>query len=120
MAIAKFSVPEKVMEQQLGLLEKASKKGKVKIGINEVTKAAERGTAKLVLIAEDVSPEEIVMHLPLICNEKKIPCSFVKTKKILGEKAGVKISTSAVAIIDEGEAKKELAELAKKIEGLKK
>jgi len=120
MAIADFSVPEKIAEQQLSLLEKSSKKGKVKVGVNEVTKAIERGTAKLVLIAEDVSPEEIVMHLPLICKEKQIPYSFVKTKKALGEKTGLGVGTSAAAITNEGEAKKELAELVKKIQGLKK
>ena len=116
----KFSVPKELVAEQLEFVEKARKKGKVKCGINEVTKAIERGSAKLVLIAEDVSPAEIVMHLPLICNEKKIPCSFVKTKKELGEKAGISVGTAAVAITDEGDAKKEIAEIAKQIADLKK
>ena len=52
------------------VVEKARKTGKVEKGTNEVTKAVERGTAKLVVYATDVEPKEIVMHLPIICKEK--------------------------------------------------
>ena len=118
--LVKFEVPEKLMVEQLDLVEKAKGKGKIRIGVNEVTKAVERGVAKLVLIAQDVSPPEVVMHLPLLCKEKNIPCSVVKTKKQLGEKAGISVNTAAVAIVDEGEAKKELQEIAKKLSELAK
>ena len=84
----KFSVPEDLKTKQKELLGKIKKTGKVKIGANEATKAAERGTAKLIVLAEDVSPPEIVMHLPIICKEKNIPISFAGTKKQLGEKVG--------------------------------
>ena len=47
--------------------------GRLKKGSNEVTKAAERGTAKLVIMAENVNPGELLAHIPLICEEKKIP-----------------------------------------------
>ena len=116
----KFEVPEKLMQEELALVEKAKVKGKIKVGVNEVTKAIERGVAKLVLIARDVSPPEIVMHLPLLCKEKNIPCSVVQTKKDLGEKTGIAVSTSAIAIVDEGDAKKELADVVKKITELAK
>ena len=118
--LVKFEVPDKLMKEQLDLVEKAKKKGKVKVGVNEVTKAVERGVAKLVLIAQDVQPVEIVMHLPLLCKEKNIPCSVVRTRKELGEKTGIAVSTAAVAIIDEGEAKKELQDIAKALAGLAK
>ncbi|MDD5148277.1 MAG: 50S ribosomal protein L7Ae [Candidatus ainarchaeum sp.] len=120
MALAKFSVPEKLAQQQLSLLERVKKKGKVRIGVNEVTKAVERGDAKIVFIAEDVSPAEIVMHIPLVCDEKKIPFTFVRTKKELGEKAGIAVGTAAIAIVDEGDLKKEVAEIAKTVSELRK
>ena len=60
------------------------------------------------------------MHLPLLCEEKKIPYSYVSTKKELGQKAGIEVGTSSIAVIDEGDNKKELTELAKKLEELKK
>lgn len=111
----KFSVPEELRARQAGLLEKIRKSGKVRIGANEATKAAERGVAKLIVIAEDVSPPEIVMHLPLICREKNIPYSYVSTKKGLGQYVGIEVGTAAIAVLDEGEVKKEFAEFTKKL-----
>ena len=116
----KFEVPEKLALETLSFVEKAKKKGKVKIGVNEVTKAVERGTAKLVLIAKDVDPAELVMHLPLICGEKNVPFSYINTKKELGEKVGISVGTASIAVTDEGEAKSELDEIAKKLAELKK
>ena len=60
------------------------------------------------------------MHLPLLCKEKNIPCTFVAAKKDLGEKAGLNVGTSAVAITDEGDLKKELEEILKKLKDLEK
>ena len=115
----KFSVPKELAERQLNVIEKVKKSGKIKVGVNEVTKAVERQSAKFVFIAEDVIPAEIVMHLPVICKEKKIPFSFVGSKKDLGEKAGLEVGTSAIAIMDEGDAKNDLETLAKQVSELK-
>lgn len=111
-----FSVSEELAAEQLRLLQRISESGKLRIGVNEVTKSIERGEAKLVLIAQDVEPKEIVMHIPLICDEKGITYSFVKTKKELGEKAGLNVAASSVAIAEPGNAAKELAEVIKKIQ----
>ena len=85
-------------------IEKARKTGKIEKGINEVTKSVERGTAKLVVIAKDVQPAEIVRHIPILCKEKKIPCEEADSKEKLGIAAGIKVPCSAVAIIEAGEA----------------
>ena len=116
----KFSVPEDLKTKQKELLGKIKKTGKVKIGANEATKAAERGTAKLIILAEDVSPPEIVMHLPLICKEKNIPIRFAGTKKALGETVGLSVGTAALAITDEGDTKKDFDDLVKKIQQIAK
>jgi large subunit ribosomal protein L7Ae len=68
----KFNVPKEIADRQLSIIEKVHKTGKIRVGINEVTKAIERQTAKFVFIAGDVQPAEIVMHLPVICKEKKV------------------------------------------------
>ena len=115
-----FEVSKELQEKQLMLLEKLKKGGKIKVGVNEATKMVERGTAKLVIIAKDVQPLELVMHLPLICRKKNIPYSFVQAKKELGERAGLSVGTSAVAIVDEGESKKELEDIVKKVKELAK
>ena len=89
----------------LEIIEIARTSGKISKGANEVTKAVEKGQAKLVVYAADVNPKEIIMHLPLLCKEKNIPCFSVAKKEDLGAAAGLALSTAAVAIVKEGEAK---------------
>ncbi len=114
----KIKVPEELKQKQLLILDKIRKSGKIRVGTNECTKAIERGSAKLILIAEDVTPPEVVMHLPILCKEKNIPYTYVSTKKELGEKAGIKVGSSAIAIIEEGDTKKDLVDLVKKLKEL--
>ena len=116
----RFEVPEELQQEALALLEKARETGKIKKGTNETTKAVERGLAKLVYIAMDVDPPEIVAHLPLLCEEKNIPYVYVKSKEELGKAAGIDVAAASAAIINEGEAKKDLEELIKKVSALKK
>jgi|SRR3989344_2641300 len=93
------------------IIEKAKKTGKVDKGVNEVTKAIELGVAKLVVYAKDVEPKEIVAHLPIIAKEKGIPCIEVDSKQKLGLAVGIGVKAAAVAIIDAGEAKSDIAHL---------
>ena len=90
--------------------------GKIRKGTNEVTKAIERGEAKLVVIAKDVTPPEITMHLPLIAEEKGIAAVIVPKKDDLGAAAGLDLGTVAVAIVKEGDAKKLIQEFGGKTE----
>ena len=99
------------MEQVYEIVEVARKSGKIKRGCNEVTKAIEKGKAKFVAYAADISPKEIVMHLPLLCKEKEIPCKEVPSKTELGAAAGIPLGTAAVAVIQEGESKALIAAL---------
>ncbi|MBT3416796.1 50S ribosomal protein L7ae [Candidatus Woesearchaeota archaeon] len=93
-------------------IELAKKTGKIKKGANEVTKVIEKGTAKLVVIAEDVSPKEIVMHLEPLCKEKNIPYIAVPVKEDLGAAAGLRVGTASVAVVKEGESKNIIKELS--------
>ena len=88
------------------IVEKARKTGKVEKGTNEVTKAIERGTAKLVVYASDVSPKEIIQHIPMLCKEKKILCKEVDSKQKLGIAVGLKVACSSIAVINLGDADK--------------
>lgn len=112
----KFSVSEDLRSLQDETLKKIAKSGKIKIGINEVTKTIERNTAKLVVIAEDVTPVEIVMHIPVIAKEKNIPFSYVKTKEDLGKAVGISAKASCIAVMDAGVVNKELQSLIGKIQ----
>lgn len=93
------------------IIEKARKSGKVEKGTNEVTKAIERGVAKLVVYAGDVEPKEIVAHLSVLCKEKGIKCVEADSKQKLGISVGIKVSTSSVAVIEAGDADKDIAAL---------
>ncbi len=114
-----IKLPEEQINKVYELVEVARSTGKIKKGTNETTKAAERGLAKLVIIAEDVDPKEIVMHLPILCKEKNIPYVYVPSKKDLGAAAGLRVQAASVAIVDAGEGKQLLQEIIEAIEKLK-
>lgn len=97
----------------LQAIEVAKSSGKIKKGTNEVTKAIEKGNAKLVVYAKDTQPAEIIMHLPILAKEKGIPCVEVDSREELGSAAGLALPTSSVAIVQEGEAKKIISQIAK-------
>lgn len=100
-----------VTEKALEAIEVAKNTGKIKKGVNEATKALERGTAKLVVYAKDVQPAELTMHFKALAQEKEIPCIEVASKEELGTAAGLGVPTTAVAIVNEGEAKKLVEEI---------
>ena len=101
------------MEDIYSIVEKARKTGKIEKGTNEVTKAIERGTAKLVVYASDVEPKEIVQHLPILCKEKNILCREVDSKQKLGIAAGLPVSASSLVVIEFGDAEKDILALKK-------
>lgn len=115
----RFETPKEIADKALKALEAAKGTGRIAKGTNEVTKAVERGQAKLVIMAEDVQPEEILAHMPILCDEKSVPYIYVPTKVDLGSAAGVKICASA-AVVEPGEAKEIVAEIAGKFGSLKK
>lgn len=110
-AYVKFQTPKELSDKVLQAVEIARNTGKIRKGTNESTKAVERGDAKLLVIAEDIDPEEIVMHLPSLCDEKKIPYAYVPNKSELGRAAGIDVSSAAVCIVDPGEGKDLLKEI---------
>ncbi len=100
----KFETPEDLVSPILEALRVAATSGKVKKGTNEATKAIERGSSKLIVIAEDVEPPEVVAHLPILCEEQGAAFVFVPTKQELGNSLGIEITSAAAAILDAGDA----------------
>jgi large subunit ribosomal protein L7Ae len=115
----KFETPKEVSEAAYEVLRQASRSGKVRKGTNETTKAVERGVAKLVVIAEDVQPPEVVAHLPLLCEEKKIPYVFVPNKDQIGPAIGINVSTAAAAVVDAGEGQQILDQVTQELARVK-
>ena len=63
-------------------------------------------------MAEDVEPQEILMHIPKLCDQKKITYSYVPTKLDLGKAVGINVPCSAVAIEKAGEAESAIKSIA--------
>ena len=119
-AFIKFEQSKDLTDKVYEAIELSRNSGKIRRGINETTKAIERGIAKLVVVAEDVTPEEILMHLPMLCKEKQVTFAYVPSKLELGKASGIEVPTASIAIVEEGEAKKQISDLSAKIKGLMK
>jgi len=115
----KFDVPENLVSPIYEALRVASETGKVKKGTNEATKAIERGVSKLIIIAEDVEPPEVVAHLPILCEERGAAYAFVPNKQELGKALGIEVTSAAAAILDSGDAQHIIDEVVASIEKIK-
>ncbi len=116
----RFEVPKELAEKVYEAVEAARDSGKIRKGTNEATKAIERGKAKLVVIAEDVEPPEIVAHLPPLCEEKGAPYVYVPSKNELGSAAGIDVPSAAIAIAELGGAEDAVKSIVSQIKELKK
>jgi large subunit ribosomal protein L7Ae len=115
----KFDTPEELVNPIYEALRVATQTGKVKKGTNEATKAIERGVSKLIIIAEDVEPPEVVAHLPILCEEQGADYVFVPSRQELGKSLGIDITSAAAAILDSGEAQHIIEQVVSSISKIK-
>jgi large subunit ribosomal protein L7Ae len=113
-----YDTPADLADRSLEALEVSRDTGTVNKGTNETTKAVERGNADLVFVAEDVEPEEIVMHLPELCEEKGIPYVFIESQDDVGHAAGLEVGSAAAAIVHAGDASDDVEDIGSKVEEL--
>lgn len=113
----KFEVSSDVVSKTLEALQIVKQSGKIRKGANEVTKSVEQGMATFVVIASDVDPEEVVIHIPKICETKKVPYSYVPTKIELGKSIGLNVPCTAVAVENAGSADHAIKEIISKVTG---
>eukprot|EP00994_Dinema_validum_P004801 NODE_2871_length_631_cov_127.721649_g2389_i0.p1 GENE.NODE_2871_length_631_cov_127.721649_g2389_i0~~NODE_2871_length_631_cov_127.721649_g2389_i0.p1 ORF type:complete len:147 (+),score=56.11 NODE_2871_length_631_cov_127.721649_g2389_i0:55-441(+) len=92
--------PEKFTRTLLDLVQQCNHLKQIKKGANEATKSLNRGTASLIVLAADASPIEIVLHLPLLCEDKNVPYVFVPSKAALGRACGVTRNVIACSILN--------------------
>jgi large subunit ribosomal protein L7Ae len=123
MSYINFEVPAELKKKVTKLLSDVVKADarSIRKGVNETTKNVERQKAKLVVIAGDVDPPQVVFHIPLICDEKNVPYVFVDTKDDLGKAAGLSVGCSAIAVVNlPKEQEADLKDIATKVKTLKK
>jgi large subunit ribosomal protein L7Ae len=116
----RFEMPKELVDKTYQVVELARDSGKVRKGTNEVTKLVERGEAQFVVMAEDVQPEEILAHMPLLCEEKAIPYAYVPSKAELGVASGLSKATASACILDPGKGKQTLDEIVGTLKSVKK
>ena len=116
----KFETPIEIQKKALECLEISKNTGKIKKGTNETTKTIERGLAKLVFIAENIDPEEIIAHIGPLCEEKETPYLYIGDQKDLGKSCGLSVGCASVAIVDCGKCSEDIEDIINKINSLKK
>jgi ribosomal protein L7Ae-like RNA K-turn-binding protein len=76
----------------------ASNYKQLKKGANEATKTLNRGISEFIVMAADTEPLEILLHLPLLCEDKNVPYVFVPSKQALGRACGVSRPVIAASV----------------------
>ncbi len=114
----KFEVSDDVVSKTYEALQIAKQSGTIRKGSNEVTKSVERGLASFVVIAGDVEPEEVVVHIPSICEQKKIAYSYVPSKLDLGKAIGINVPCTAIAVENAGSAASAIKDIISKVTGV--
>lgn len=90
---------QKLSVQILELVQQASNYKQLKKGANEATKTLNRGLAEFIVLTADAEPIEILLHLPLLCEDKNVPYIFVRSKQALGRACGVSRPVIACSVI---------------------
>lgn len=109
-AVLPFATPlasKKLNKKVLKTVKKASKAKNVKRGVKEVGKALRKGDKGLVVIAGDISPGDVISHLPVLCEDNSVPYIFVPSKHDLGSAGATKRPTSVVFIVPGSGKKKD-------------
>lgn len=110
LSFAKPLAPKKLNKKVLKTVKKASKAKHVKRGVKEVVKALRKGEKGLVIIAGDISPPDVISHIPVLCEDTSVPFVFIPSKEDLGSAGATKRPTSCVMIVPGGGKSKKNAD----------
>mmetsp|Transcript_71718 Transcript_71718/g.149706 ORF Transcript_71718/g.149706 Transcript_71718/m.149706 type:complete len:147 (-) Transcript_71718:147-587(-) len=118
--IANPLATDKLVKKILKLVKAASKEKNVRRGVKEVVKAVRKGEKGICVIAGDISPIDVISHLPCLCEDNSVHYIFVPSKEALGTAGQTKRPTSCVLIKPgkDEETKEKYDEVAKKVKSL--
>ncbi|CAE6530870.1 unnamed protein product [Rhizoctonia solani] len=102
---------KKLVKKLHKTVKKASKGRQVKRGVKEVVKSIRKGEKGLLILAADITPIDIISHLPVMAEDASIPYIFVASKEELGQASSTKRPTSCVLVCPDTKNKR------KKVEG---
>jgi len=89
---------EQLTNSLLDLVQQAGQYKQLKKGANEATKTLNRGIAEFIVLTADTEPLEILLHLPLLCEEKNVPYVFIPSKAALGRACNVSRPVIAASV----------------------
>ncbi|TPX31669.1 hypothetical protein SmJEL517_g05084 [Synchytrium microbalum] len=112
--------PPELSNKIMDLVQQASHYKQLKKGANEATKTLNRGIAEFIVMTADTDPLEILLHLPLLCEDKNVPYVFVPSKQALGRACGVSrpVISASVTQNDASELKTQIDAIKIEIEKL--
>ncbi|XP_038975085.1 H/ACA ribonucleoprotein complex subunit 2-like protein [Phoenix dactylifera] len=111
--IAKPLAGKKLRKRTLKLVRRASESKCLKRGVKEVVKSIRRGQKGLCIIAGNISPIDVITHVPILCEEADIPYLYVPSKEDLATAGATKRPTCCVLILTKptkGELEQEVKE----------
>eukprot|EP01128_Nolandella_sp_AFSM9_P012225 TRINITY_DN9071_c0_g1_i1.p1 TRINITY_DN9071_c0_g1~~TRINITY_DN9071_c0_g1_i1.p1 ORF type:complete len:135 (+),score=43.87 TRINITY_DN9071_c0_g1_i1:21-425(+) len=88
----------RLAKKLLRLTKKGAADKQVRKGVKEVCKAIRKGEKGLCVLAGDISPIDVITHIPVLCEDAEIPYVFVPSKEALGQASRTKRPTSVVLI----------------------
>ncbi|XP_033756992.1 H/ACA ribonucleoprotein complex subunit 2-like protein [Pecten maximus] len=97
-AISKPLAPRKLSKRLYKAIKKAAKQKQLRKGVREVQKFVRKGEKGVIVLAGDVSPVDVICHMPLLCEEGGIPYCYTPSKDDLGSACGSKRPTCMVMI----------------------
>ncbi|XP_010261797.1 PREDICTED: H/ACA ribonucleoprotein complex subunit 2-like protein [Nelumbo nucifera] len=97
--IAKPLAGKKLCKRTLKLVRRASESKCVKRGVKEVVKSIRRGNKGLCVIAGNISPIDVITHVPILCEEADIPYVYVPSKEDLATAGATKRPTCCVLVL---------------------
>ena len=87
-----------IRSKLLKLVRHLNQEKKLKRGVKDVVKSIKKGSRGLCVIASDVSPVDVISHIPILCEDAGIPYIFVRSRLELGIAAETKKPTSVVLL----------------------
>ena len=96
--IANPLADKKLTKKVLKTVKAAAKEKAIRRGVKEVVKALKKGEPGFAVIAGDISPIEVIAHVPILCEEKNVAYVYVPSKEDLGAASGTKRPTSIVLV----------------------
>jgi U4/U6 small nuclear ribonucleoprotein SNU13 len=116
-SVPAWPVADAALTQEiLDIVQQASHYRQLKKGANEATKTLNRGMvlstpscairmlispkgiSELIILAADTAPLAILLHLPLLCEDKNVAYVYVPSKTALGRACGVSRAVIAASI----------------------